>query len=114
MTAEASSSWHTGRSWSGTPLEDGCPCRKGPCGLVAERSPDCDQHDGRKTIRQSHPADRCPGATPVEEPHHRAARQPTDEERVALRAAALDSMRAGLPGLREKAAKISARHGGGD
>ena len=49
-----------------------------------------------------------------EEPHHRAARQPTDEERAAVRKAALESMRAGLPGLRAKAAEISARSRGRD
>jgi hypothetical protein len=55
---------HAGRSWSGTPLEDACPCPKKPCGLVAynEADPDCVQH-GRnhpaKTMRQGHTPDRC-------------------------------------------------------
>lgn len=55
-----------------------------------------------------------PGPGHFEEPHHRAARQPTDEERAAARRATLDAMRAGLPGLQAKAAKISARNRGGE
>lgn len=47
-----------------------------------------------------------------EEPHHRAARQPTDEERAAARGAVLGAMRAGLPKLAEKAKALSERHGG--
>jgi hypothetical protein len=49
----------------------------------------------------------------VEEPHHRAARQLTDEERDAVRRSTLATMRAGLPGLKAKARVISERHGGG-
>jgi hypothetical protein len=53
---------HIGRSWNGHPLEDECPCPKAPCGLVlgAERSPDCEQHDGTRTIRQAHDEKDCP------------------------------------------------------
>lgn len=58
-------SWHVGRSWSGTVLEDECPCSKAPCGLVDQTNlnPDCDQHPSfrMKTMRQGHPADKCPG-----------------------------------------------------
>lgn len=56
---------HVGRSWTGTELEDACPCPKQPCGLVvpAEAAEECTQHPPKrvKTIRQAHPADRCPG-----------------------------------------------------
>jgi hypothetical protein len=48
--------FHIGRSWSGHPLEDGCPCPKAPCGLV-----DMDRTERSKSIRQSHPASECPG-----------------------------------------------------
>jgi len=55
--------WHTGRSWGGPgDIERDCLCPKAPCGLVANNSaaPDCDQHDGSRTIRSSHRADHCP------------------------------------------------------
>ena len=56
---------HIGRSFVGHPLEDDCPCGKAPCGLVDVSLIDaeCPQHTIRatKTIRQAHPADRCPG-----------------------------------------------------
>lgn len=56
---------HVGRSFSGHPLEDECPCPKEPCGLVAmtRASADCTEHalTAGKTIRQSHPSERCPG-----------------------------------------------------
>ncbi|MFI7191438.1 hypothetical protein ACIBQ0_17025 [Nocardia nova] len=57
-------SWHVGRSFSGHPLEDECPCPKEPCGLVRLENahPDCEQHPN-KTLRQGHRADQCP-ATP--------------------------------------------------
>ncbi|MFE2994135.1 hypothetical protein ACFXG4_03875 [Nocardia sp. NPDC059246] len=65
MTNHRMTSWHIGRSWSGTQLEDTCPCPKAPCGLVDDMNvdPDCGQHpySRSKTIRQSHPADECPG-----------------------------------------------------
>ena len=53
---------HIGRSFSGHALEDGCPCTKAPCGLVAEIDPACPQHapGACKTIRQSHPEFLCP------------------------------------------------------
>jgi len=56
---------HVGRSWSGHPLEDACPCIKEPCGLVGEGAKaECDQHGGvisARTMRQLHWADECPG-----------------------------------------------------
>lgn len=58
--------YHIGRSWTGTRLEDVCPCPKEPCGLVdAEKALEsCEQghHWNRaRTIRQSHRSDECPG-----------------------------------------------------
>lgn len=54
---------HIGRSWDGHPLEDGCPCVKAPCGLVADVNPLCGQHGtGMRTIRQKHLASECPAA----------------------------------------------------
>jgi hypothetical protein len=57
---------HIGRSWSGTRIEDDCPCPKAGCGLVSSQSTDagCSHHPfgAAKTIRQAHPAERCPGA----------------------------------------------------
>jgi hypothetical protein len=56
--------WHVGRSWVDTRLEDVCPCPKEPCGLVvlARADPDCPEHPPArfKSMRQGHPADRCP------------------------------------------------------
>ena len=55
---------HVGRSWSGTHLEDGCPCDKAPCGLAIFGSvPGCPEHSiaASKTIRQGHRASSCPG-----------------------------------------------------
>ncbi|WP_043709852.1 hypothetical protein [Leifsonia aquatica] len=56
------SAWHYGRSFEGHWMEDDCPCPQEPCGLVSKPVEECDQHPlGRfKTIRQSHPAERCP------------------------------------------------------
>lgn len=58
---------HIGRSWSGTFLEDTCPCPKAPCGLVDmdRTDPACPEHPAErvKSIRQSHPASACPAAT---------------------------------------------------
>ncbi|MGI5222199.1 hypothetical protein [Nocardia sp. CA-290969] len=71
---------HVGRSWSGTAIEDSCPCPQEPCGLVDQKRahPDCEHHPmvRTKTIRQSHTADRCPGpiAERVEAGLDRAAR----------------------------------------
>ncbi|GAA2346741.1 hypothetical protein [Dactylosporangium salmoneum] len=76
------SAWHIGRAWSGTEIEDGCPCPKAPCGLVvglqAVGGP-CRQHTGIKTMRQSHPADVCPGRRAEEVA--RIAREQADERR---------------------------------
>ncbi|GAA4034644.1 hypothetical protein GCM10023063_18490 [Arthrobacter methylotrophus] len=58
---------HIGRSFTGTPVEDNCPCPKAPCGLVDVENvhPACDQHpfEHAKTMRQGHPADQCPELT---------------------------------------------------
>lgn len=53
---------HIGRSWSGTPIEDECPCPKADCGLVVwgQTDPECEQHQPTKTIRQGHDAEDCP------------------------------------------------------
>jgi hypothetical protein len=55
---------HIGRSWTTHEIEDGCPCPKAPCGLVVQDTvdPRCSEHPwvAAKSIRQSHPADRCP------------------------------------------------------
>lgn len=59
---------HIGRSWAGMgdPLERDCPCPKAACGLVIEDQADraCGQHPPSRaqTMRQRHPADRCPAA----------------------------------------------------
>lgn len=56
---------HIGRSWTGHPLEDACPCAKAPCGLVIQGQAldTCPEHalGAFKSIRQGHPSDRCPG-----------------------------------------------------
>lgn len=63
--------WHIGRSFSSTHLEDGCPCPKAPCGLVPrdQAHPDCEHHgpNAVKTIRRSHRPDACPGPRSDEE-----------------------------------------------
>lgn len=55
---------HVGRSWVGTPLEDDCPCKKAPCGLVdfSGADPSCTEHpiNRCKTLRQIHTKDNCP------------------------------------------------------
>jgi hypothetical protein len=62
---------HIGRSFPGMPndIEAACPCPKAPCGLVVqdEITEACRQHhwSAAKTMRQSHPADACPGAAAV-------------------------------------------------
>ncbi|MGW0869918.1 3'-5' exonuclease [Streptomyces sp. NPDC002740] len=53
--------YHYGRAWVGHEIEDACPCIKAPCGLVARSVPECTQHRGDKSTRQSHRADNCPG-----------------------------------------------------
>jgi hypothetical protein len=55
--------WHSGRAFSGTAIEDACPCPQAPCGLVDGAQPrdsGCVQHAFNKTIRQSHRASDCP------------------------------------------------------
>lgn len=57
---------HVGRSFVGHHLEDGCPCPKEPCGLVADvKVLNCPEHSWQsgKTIRQTHAAQDCPGAS---------------------------------------------------
>lgn len=53
---------HMGRCFTGTAIEDGCPCPKADCGLVDADNihPDCDQHGVAKTMRQGHRTDKCP------------------------------------------------------
>lgn len=53
---------HIGRSFSGHPIEDECPCEKAACGLVMtdKIDPSCLQHRVNKTIRQAHTAEECP------------------------------------------------------
>lgn len=57
---------HIGRSWTTHEIEDNCPCPKAPCGLVIQDQvdPTCTEHPWQacKSMRQSHPADRCPAA----------------------------------------------------
>lgn len=57
---------HMGRSFSGTRLEDACPCPKAACGLVITTglmTSDCPEHAfaATKTMRQGHRAEQCPG-----------------------------------------------------
>lgn len=56
---------HIGRSWTGSRLEDECPCPQEPCGLISFSKvvEDCPQHSiGRfKTMRQIHKPELCPG-----------------------------------------------------
>lgn len=63
----ADSGNHVGRSWHGHRIEDDCPCPKAACGLVLQDTvvEACGQHhwSACQTIRQSHPADRCPADT---------------------------------------------------
>lgn len=58
---------HIGRSWVGHPIEDECPCPQEPCGLIdyMKIDPKCPQHaiTAGKTIRQTHWAEECPGAS---------------------------------------------------
>jgi hypothetical protein len=62
---------HVGRSFPGSrnDIEAACPCPKAPCGLVIQEeiTEACRQHhwSAAKTMRQSHPADACPGAPAV-------------------------------------------------
>lgn len=56
---------HIGRQFTGTEIEQDCPCPTAPCGLVyeAHADPTCTEHhmDHAPTIRQGHPSGRCPG-----------------------------------------------------
>jgi hypothetical protein len=55
---------HIGRSFTGTMMEDACPCGKASCGLVDSTLIDaeCIQHPWKegRTIRQMHNAKDCP------------------------------------------------------
>lgn len=55
---------HIGRSWTGTALEDDCPCPKADCGLVIseEAVEECPQHaiSAAKSLRQLHWDENCP------------------------------------------------------
>jgi hypothetical protein len=57
---------HVGRSFTGTMMEDVCPCGQAPCGLVdtALIDAECIQHPWKegRTLRQMHNAKDCPGA----------------------------------------------------
>lgn len=65
MIPEEVGSMHMGRSWSGSRLEDECPCPQEACGLVRldRASKDCDQHglSSPRTMRQGHQDHMCPG-----------------------------------------------------
>lgn len=56
---------HISRSFNDTHLEDNCPCKKAPCGLVDNTgvNKDCPEHavERTKTMRQIHTAADCPG-----------------------------------------------------
>jgi hypothetical protein len=71
--------WHVPRH-----PDQSCDCPAAPCGLTVPR-PGCEPHRAAMaTLAMSiHPEHRCPG--PRLEPHHRAARTPTDDEDLALR-----------------------------
>lgn len=67
LTGAVAHDWddsHVGRAWSGTDIEDACPCPQESCGLVRMGSadPSCEQHQPNKTIRQGHAGSKCPGA----------------------------------------------------
>jgi len=56
---------HVGRAFTGTRIEDMCPCEKAPCGLVDTSGidPACREHPWQRgnTIRQQHQPKDCPG-----------------------------------------------------
>lgn len=65
-TEETTHDWddsHVGRAWSGTDIEDACPCPQEPCGLVrmGTADPSCEQHQPIQTVRQVHAGSKCPG-----------------------------------------------------
>ncbi|WP_042422353.1 hypothetical protein [Streptacidiphilus anmyonensis] len=78
---------HIGRSFAGTEIEDECPCPQEACGLVdpMRADPECDQHGrgARKTMRQGHRSDQCPGPRPEITPME-ALRQRADQARTNL------------------------------
>ena len=55
--------WHIGRSFTDTHIEDSCICPQENCGLISanKRNQKCEQHSLTKTIRQSHLANDCKG-----------------------------------------------------
>lgn len=57
----AAGAYHWGRAWAPSDIEAKCPCPKAPCGYVIrdQESPDCDQHNGNRTMRGGHSAERC-------------------------------------------------------
>ena len=88
-TPDAARGNHIGRSFPGgsNRIEAACPCPKAPCGLVVqdEITEACRQHhwSAAKTMRQSHPADACPGAPePAATPSVSAVDQ-TTRDRIA-------------------------------
>lgn len=65
---------HVGRSFTDHRLEDECPCPKAACGLVVlgDVSPECragHRIEDARTIRQTHPGDRCPAEPGYLDPH---------------------------------------------
>lgn len=76
--------YHIGRSWSGTRLEDDCPCEKATCGLVASIDDSCSQHSpfAIKTIRQIHAEDDCSGEKMID-PKPRFLIEPDAEEELS-------------------------------
>lgn len=62
-TSAFHATWHVGRSWNGSALEDKCPCPKEACGLVVlgRTNPECTQHpvERGRSMRQGHPAGDC-------------------------------------------------------
>ncbi|GGS81802.1 hypothetical protein [Streptomyces griseoviridis] len=93
-------SLHIGRSFPGmTPdIEAACPCPKALCGLVIQDqvTEACGQHhwSAAKTMRQTHPADQCPGAVA-------SAGQAPATGQAALRQLAADALRPWLLGADE-------------
>jgi hypothetical protein len=65
VTVDDQLAYHVGRSFSGSTIEDACPCPQEPCGLIRmdRARAGCLQHAlGRaKTMRQAHPGGECPG-----------------------------------------------------
>ncbi|MFC8065448.1 hypothetical protein [Streptomyces sp. NPDC057293] len=57
---------HLGRAFTGTQLENACPCPKASCGLVVQDTirDDCPHHAHTRSMRQSHSQANCPGGAP--------------------------------------------------